>query len=402
MFLWALLLFAAMGRADEIISVAKFGNQLPKEIPALIVTAIGKNPPKNNYEDSINLNTLRYIIVITRHGSRSPLSTYRNDPYPYYNIKFWPDGPGQLTRYGKQQLFASGQQLRKRYNGFINTNYFPNDTAARSNPYDRDFMSAACLLAGFYPPSDYQLWNPSILWQPVPIWEEPFDVDIVTSRANVCPTVKKEQTRIFKKLDKKLESDNKNLTLYVSKHTGRNTTTLIDLALLWDTLNLQQENGFKLPKWTKKIFPTILTPYYVQAIAALIIGSPKMTRLTSGPVLENVNSQLQRKVNGTMVPDRRMYLLAAHDVTLIAILGGLGFKDPFLVDTSAYIVFELHENSRGHIVQMLYFNNSATAEPTVLNAPNCNNPCNLKDFSKMVDSVAPKNWKSECRIEEDN
>ena len=48
--------------------------------------------------------------------------------------------------------------------------------------YDRDFMSAACLLAGLYPPAGYQLWNPVILWQPIPIWEDPFDVAEVLNK----------------------------------------------------------------------------------------------------------------------------------------------------------------------------------------------------------------------------
>ena len=39
-----------------------------------------------------------YLLQITRHGSRSPTETYPNDPYPYTDPKYWPDGPGQLTR----------------------------------------------------------------------------------------------------------------------------------------------------------------------------------------------------------------------------------------------------------------------------------------------------------------
>jgi hypothetical protein len=57
-----------------------------------------------------------------------------------------------------------------------------------------------------------------------------------------------------------------------------------------------------------------------------------------------------------------MFIEAAHDVTLQAILSGLGFNSPFIIDTSASMAFELHENSFGHSVQVImhFFLNQRT------------------------------------------
>ncbi|RWS08547.1 prostatic acid phosphatase-like protein [Dinothrombium tinctorium] len=38
---------------------------------------------------------LKSVVVIHRHGDRTPTSPYENDPYR--NNSFWPDGWGQLT-----------------------------------------------------------------------------------------------------------------------------------------------------------------------------------------------------------------------------------------------------------------------------------------------------------------
>jgi hypothetical protein len=45
---------------------------------------------------------------------------------------------------------------------------------------DRTLMSAEANLAGLYPPQDpVSVWNPSILWQPIPVHTQPSEYDNV-------------------------------------------------------------------------------------------------------------------------------------------------------------------------------------------------------------------------------
>lgn len=77
-------------------------------------------------------------------------------------------------------MFALGKFLRDRYTGFLPDIYYPSDVRAVSSDTNRCFMSAATMLAGLYPPHKFQVWNPYILWQPIPIKQIPTNTDNVS------------------------------------------------------------------------------------------------------------------------------------------------------------------------------------------------------------------------------
>ncbi|KAF6205922.1 hypothetical protein GE061_020098 [Apolygus lucorum] len=364
---------------------------LPEEKAAGVLSKFNKN------EGKVSLATLRYVLVVTRHGSRSPTYTYPTDPYPFTDLKFWPNGPGQLTRLGKQQLFRTGLILRHRYNGFLNANYYSNDTEVRSNPYDRDYMSAACLLAALYPPVGFQVWNKKIAWQPIPIWEDRYDIAEIASKEALCPKFYELQTKNLDRLNQE-SSKYTNLFKYLSKNTKDKINTISRIPLIWDTLQAQQENGYKLPEWTKKVFPDRMRGLEGVAFQAYVYGpDPEQIKLVVGPLLEMILDQLNTKASGKMQPDRKLYINAAHDITLRALLDGMGLHRTFPIDTSAFMVYELHENSAGHIVRTLYYSNSSTHQPQILNLPLCHNPCSLKTFTSVLQKNVPRNWREECQ-----
>lgn len=43
----------------------------------------------------------------------------------------------------------------------------------RSTDYDRTLMSAEAHLAGLYPPNGAQIFNPNLVWQPIPVHTVP-------------------------------------------------------------------------------------------------------------------------------------------------------------------------------------------------------------------------------------
>lgn len=67
-------------------------------------------------------------------------------------------------------MYKLGKWLRKRYeNTILKKRYDAKDIYIRSSDEDRTLASASAVMAALYPPTDYQLWNPELLWQPIPI-----------------------------------------------------------------------------------------------------------------------------------------------------------------------------------------------------------------------------------------
>lgn len=78
-------------------------------------------------------------------------------------------------------MYSFGKYLRERYSGFLPELYFSSDIQVLSSNADTCLMSAAVLLAGLYPPHKFQIWNPHVLWQPIPVRGISMEVDKVLS-----------------------------------------------------------------------------------------------------------------------------------------------------------------------------------------------------------------------------
>lgn len=70
---------------------------------------------------------------------------------------------------GKQSMHNLGKFFRERYSALLPDLYFSSDIRVLSSNADTCLMSAAVALAGLYPPHKFQVWNPHVLWQPIPI-----------------------------------------------------------------------------------------------------------------------------------------------------------------------------------------------------------------------------------------
>lgn len=111
---------------------------------------------------------LELVQIVFRHGERTPVLTYPNDPY---QESHWKDygGFGQLTQAGMLRHYNYGQYLRSRYSNFLNSNYSRERVLAMSTDYDRTLMSAYSLLSSLYQPAGFQVWNKNVSWQPIPV-----------------------------------------------------------------------------------------------------------------------------------------------------------------------------------------------------------------------------------------
>lgn len=77
-------------------------------------------------------------------------------------------------------MYKKGQTLRHLYNGYLSDLYLKNEIVIKTTHADRTFMSAAMVLAGLYPPVNYQKWSDyETVWTPIPIYSDSPDHGMV-------------------------------------------------------------------------------------------------------------------------------------------------------------------------------------------------------------------------------
>lgn len=108
---------------------------------------------------------------MVRHGVRSVLQNYPNEPTP---ISYWNQygGTGQLTTVGMRQLNSFGKFIKNYYSSFWNSTYDRSKVYVRSTDYDRTLQSAYSFLSGAYQPNSAQTWSSDSglsAYMPIPV-----------------------------------------------------------------------------------------------------------------------------------------------------------------------------------------------------------------------------------------
>lgn len=78
-------------------------------------------------------------------------------------------------------MYELGRKFRERYNNFIPEVYWPDDVNVSSSYSERCRNSAYLFCAGLFPPKNVQIWNPDLLWQPIPVTYTPRNSDTVST-----------------------------------------------------------------------------------------------------------------------------------------------------------------------------------------------------------------------------
>lgn len=74
---------------------------------------------------------------------------------------------------------------------------------------------------------------------------------------------------------------NADLFDYLTKNTGQNVTNILDVELLYNILEIEQNNGLELPAWTEQVFPRKMRPLAERNLE-LITETPYMKLIKGG------------------------------------------------------------------------------------------------------------------------
>lgn len=341
---------------------------------------------------------LQMVNALFRHGDRTPYplyyETYPNDPFA--NETYFPIGFGALTNKGKLRAFELGDFMRRRYNTFLGTTYFPEDISSRSTYIDRAKMTLLLVLAALYPSDAFQKWHPSLNWQPIPITYEKADDDVLLF-ARMCPKFKK-MLKELEKLDEvkqmfvKYEPLAKNLT----KLTGKNVNSPSEIFNFFNLLDCQESMNLSYPIWAKETMANKDFQEAVDVIEKMRNYNDAMRKMNGGRLLNQITSDMVAKQMGMLNQGKKIKLYSAHDFNVNALIYALGvteFERPYYC--SAIILEMYSDEKNNYYVQVLYYHgNTKTVE--ILDLPNCSSMCEFSKYQESIKNRIPINEKLEC------
>lgn len=341
-------------------------------------------------------DTLRLVQVVFRHGERAPSETYPNDPHK--NFK-WPDGFWQLSNRGKQQLHSLGISLRQKYRKFLPEAYHSNDLWTISSYADRCHMSAQLVQLGLYPPSGDQIWNPDVIWQPIP-------VQTLAREQDSLVAIKKPCAKFNIELKKTLESNpalakimlaHAKVFEYLSDKSGQAVKTLRHIETLFNTLEIEELNNLTLPEWTKSVYPQPMMDLGKLSLASYT-WTDELKKLHGGVLLKKLLNDMRSKSLDKLIPDNKAILYSGHDLTLMSIMRVFGIDAPKPYFGAAFIV-ELHRINNKNVVKIFYQANPyATAQEMDLTNCKKNGYCELETLTEVLRPITPENWEEDCKV----
>uniref|UniRef100_A0ABM5GPL8 acid phosphatase n=1 Tax=Pogona vitticeps TaxID=103695 RepID=A0ABM5GPL8_9SAUR len=343
---------------------------------------------------------LKFVLLLYRHGDRSPIESY---PTSLHKESEWPQGYGQLTTIGMQQQYELGQYIKKRYSNFLSHAYKREEILVQSSETDRTIMSAQANLAGMFPPTGEQVWNPDLLWQPVPVHIVPkghspklrypiFD----------CPRYREllKETMESSEFQAKIQPYEEFIQ-EIAVYAGYNPYILkyVDNFKLWhiqDTLFCELIHNYTLPKWATEDIRAKLEELTVISLSTLfgIYKREEKARLQGGLLVKNI---LEHLSNAAKYPKRRkMLIYSAHDTTLGALQMALNIYNEKVPPYAACQIFELYQETNGYHTIEMYFRNDTSKEPYPLTLPGCSTACLLSRFKELVSPILVDDWPREC------
>ncbi|XP_050314999.1 prostatic acid phosphatase [Anthonomus grandis grandis] len=337
------------------------------------------------------------VVVVFRHGDRTPIKPYPTDPYG--NRSYWSADWGMLTNLGKLRHYHLGQWFRQRYSDFLPRIYSEKDIYVRSTDVDRTLMSAESNLAGLFPPVDTDVWLGGFPWQPIPIHSIPETMDAVLAAKKPCQRYDNLMRKLFETpYFRNISHINHDLYAYLSRYSGSTVTNLKQLEYLYNTLKIEVMNNFTIPEWARKVFPDKMKPWAELSFATMTF-TDELKKLKTGPFFNDLlkyfnNRTLTNKTSQYYSP--KFLMFSAHDTTIANLLNTMGAFEYHCPPYTATIIFELRKTpSGGNFVNVFYKNSS---EPAPVRVKGCEFDCEWENFKRILGFYALPldKWDLEC------
>ncbi|XP_015120215.1 venom acid phosphatase Acph-1 [Diachasma alloeum] len=340
---------------------------------------------------------IKLIQAVFRHADRNPQSGklvdmyYPSDPDKYEDWE--PDGRLELNNMGKLTAYNLGKFFRKDYNDFFGPKYKNDIVYFQSADMMRSINTAQLLAAGLFPPEPSQIWNPDLLWTPVPIRVTHLLEDYLFYSALMCENYKIDKLESEAEVQRLLSvlSDMRGFRNYLNLHTGVNHTRSFQGWMLYHQFAAKTSVGRELESWAREIFPEGKLKDISAVEYILQTYTMRMKRLMGGVWLKKFFNASEKIVNNEKT--QKGFFYAGNEVHVAGILNTLGVYEPHVPGYASAVIFELHEVEGEFYVKIIYKDGET---PVDLQIPGCGVFCLLSTFKYLLKNVTLENFEEDC------
>ncbi|XP_030033092.1 venom acid phosphatase Acph-1 isoform X2 [Manduca sexta] len=357
-------------------------------------------------DTTVEVTLVRQVHVLMSHGERTPSEReleMLGAPPPEH--VFAPYGAGAMTNEGKMLTFEMGALLRKRYDDFLGPYYDAESSIVIASDTDLSKMTALLISAGLWPPPAGQLWNETIMWQPVPYTYPPRDEDYLLYEEN-CPRYKQEKERLLKAfIDEGLLVPYRDLFHKIAQMTNTNFSTPQDAYDLNNLFLIQDDIKVANPKWAKHVKRKLMDVARLEY--SMMFHNNLLRKLSGGALLHQI---IKEAVSNTKEGGVRVLVRTGTPVSVAALLSACVAPPPRLPDPGAALLFELHEklpSGNGEHKTLsdgqrfgfkIYYWDDDSAEPRLMEVPGCNAFCPLDTFKELTKYIVSHDYKEDCKL----
>lgn len=358
-------------------------------------------------DTTVEVTILRQVHVLMSHGERTPsereLEMLGTSPPEHV---FSPYGAGAMTNEGKMLTFEMGALLRKRYNDFLGPLYDAESSIVIASDTNLSKMTALLISAGLWPPPEEQLWNDTIVWQPVPYKYPPQSNDFLLYEKN-CPRYKQEKGRILNAfVDEGVLVPYRDLFHKIAQMTNTNFSTPQEAYFLNNLFLIQDDIKVANPKWAKHVKRKLMDIARLEY--SMMFHNNLLRKLSGGALLHQI---IKEAVSNALGASRlRMIVRTGTPVSVAAVLAACVAPPPRLPDPGAALLFELHErqpnkgknepslNDEQRFGFKIYYWDDDSAEPRLMEVPNCNSFCTIEQFKELTKYIIAHNYDEDCKL----
>jgi prostatic aicd phosphatase len=338
------------------------------------------------------------VSVIFRHGARTTYAFYPTDPNK--NETFYPIGLGGLTNEGKLGEYKLGRYLKHLYEDFLGDVYTEDYVDVRSTDVTRTKMSAQLVLAGLFPPSEIQLWNQDLVWQPIPVAYKTAAEEDLFHPSGSCAY----KSHVLDHLPENEEVQEvfikpyKETFDYIQNKSGKAMRHPADMQDIYFIFKTENDMGLVMPNWTKDVFPEP-----TQSIACQVYGyhnfDPRVKQINSGFMVKKILDDSQKKIEGGST--KKIFLYSGHESTLGYMLNALGVTEPHVPPYGSAISFEVRKSADQFYIKLRYRNDTEATEPVDLTLPGCDLLCPIDQFLELLKNLIPTvSIEEACKLDE--